>query len=141
MLVSCAAYQDGRKLQDLEIERISDYLQRPNCFVWVALRDPPAAELGALQRVFGLHPLAIEDAQSAHQRPKIEEYGIRCSRFCRWSNPAARIPGGRAGNIVGRNYVLSVRNLAQKGFQDCAREASESRICFARVRDTFSTRS
>jgi len=34
MLISCAAYQDGNKLGDIEIARIPEYLQKPNCFVW-----------------------------------------------------------------------------------------------------------
>lgn len=36
MLINCAAYQDGRKLADIEIDNISDYVARPECFVWVA---------------------------------------------------------------------------------------------------------
>src|SRR6202795_343287 len=75
MLVSCVAYKDGRKLQDLDVGQIPEYLQRADCFVWVALRDPIASELTAMQQVFGLHPLAVEDAHTGHQRPKIEEYG------------------------------------------------------------------
>ena len=39
MLINCVAYQDGSKLADLEIQEISDYLEKPGCFVWVALRD------------------------------------------------------------------------------------------------------
>src|SRR5436305_10812380 len=75
MLVNCAVYQDGRKVADIPVERISDYLKRPECFVWVALKDPTREELEVMQREFGLHPLAVEDALKGHQRPKIEEYG------------------------------------------------------------------
>jgi magnesium transporter len=119
MLVSCAAYQDGRKLLDLGIEQIPDYLNRPNCFVWVALHDPPAAELSDLQRVFGLHPLAVEDALSAHQRPKIEEYGDSLFAILQMVEPAGDdFHVGEVAIFTGRNFVLSVRNHAQKGFQD-----------------------
>src|SRR5215470_12703290 len=45
MLVNCVAYQDGRKLADIPKEDISEYVKRPDCFVWVALKDPSAAEL------------------------------------------------------------------------------------------------
>ena len=75
MLVNCVAYEDGRKLADISIKDIRGYVSRPNCFVWVAVHDPDAAELEALQQEFDLHPLAIEDASKGHQRPKIEEYG------------------------------------------------------------------
>ena len=75
MLINCAAYQDGKKLGDISVADIAEYLQRPNCFVWVALHNPSAAELNDVQQAFGLHPLAVEDAQAGHERPKIEEYG------------------------------------------------------------------
>ena len=127
MLVSCAAYQDGRKLADLDVDRICDYLQRPDCFVWVALHDPTAAELGGMQRVFGLHPLAVEDAQAGHERPKIEEYGDSLFAVLHMVEPNGdEFHVGELAIFAGRNYVLSVRNLAQKGFQDvrarCERE-------------------
>jgi magnesium transporter len=127
MLVSCAAYQDGRKLRDLEIDQIPDYLQRPNCFVWVALRDPVAGEIDVFQRLFGLHPLAVEDATTGHQRPKIEEYGDSLFAVLHLIEPnAAEFLVGELAVFAGRNYVLSVRNLAQKGFQEvrarCERE-------------------
>jgi len=127
MLISCAAYQDGNKLDDIEIDRISEYLQRPNCFVWVALRDPSGAELNDMQRVFGLHPLAVEDAQAGHERPKIEEYGDSLFAVIHMVEPnGAEFHVGELAIFAGHNYVLSVRNLAQKGFHDvrarCERE-------------------
>src|SRR5579859_351563 len=75
MLVNCVAYQDGKKLADITKAQISDYVARPECFVWVALKDPDPVELAEMQHEFGLHELAVEDAQHGHQRPKIEEYG------------------------------------------------------------------
>ena len=50
-------------------------MERPECFVWVALKEPGPAELAVMKKEFGLHELAVEDAQNGHQRPKIEEYG------------------------------------------------------------------
>jgi magnesium transporter len=119
MLVSCAAYQDGKKLQDLDVAQIPDFLQLPNCFVWVALHDPAAPELNELQRIFGLHPLAVEDAQGGHQRPKIEEYGDSLFAVLQMVEPNGdEFLVGEAAIFVGRNYILSVRTLARKGFQD-----------------------
>ena len=127
MLVSCAAYQDGRKLQDLEIERISDYLQRPNCFVWVALHDPEEGLLDQLQSVFELHPLAVEDAKNGHQRPKVEEYGNALFAVLHLVEPAADgYAVGELAIFAGEHYVLSVRRGASKGLQEvrarCERE-------------------
>src|SRR5689334_21277222 len=74
MLVNCVAYEAGQKLADIPKEDISEYLKRPDCFVWVALKDPEPAELEEMREEFGLHELAVEDARHGHQRPKIEEY-------------------------------------------------------------------
>lgn len=119
MLINCAAYQDGRKLGDIDVGQISDYLQRPNCFVWVAVHDAAAAELGGMQQAFGLHPLAVEDAQTGHQRPKIEEYGDSLFAVLHIVEPHGdELNVGELAIFAGRNYVLSVRNNAEKGFQD-----------------------
>ena len=75
MLISCVAYQNGKKLADIEPQDIHRYLVKPDCFVWVALLEPDARALELMQAEFDLHPLAVEDARHGHQRPKIEEYG------------------------------------------------------------------
>ena len=75
MLINCGAYKDGRKITDISVEQISDYLERKDGFVWVALKDPTDAELEQMRKEFGLHELAIEDTKRGHQRPKLEEYG------------------------------------------------------------------
>jgi magnesium transporter len=75
MLINCALYRDGRKVADIPTDQIHEYIGQPNCFVWVALRDPDSKELEDMQAEFNLHPLAVEDARHGHQRPKIEEYG------------------------------------------------------------------
>jgi magnesium transporter len=119
MLINCTAYQDGKKFGDISVAEITDYLRRSDCFVWVALHDPTAPELGDMQRAFGLHPLAVEDAQAGHERPKIEEYGD--SLFAVLHLVEAKEAELRVGELAvfaGRNYVLSVRNNAEKGFQD-----------------------
>ena len=119
MLVSCAAYQDGRKIADIEVSRIPEYLNRPNGFVWVALRDPTPTELDEMRVQFNLHPLAVEDAQAGHERPKLEEYGGSLFAVLHLIEPEDtdyRI--GELAVFVGHNYVLSVRSRAQKGFQE-----------------------
>jgi len=117
MLINCAAYQDGKKLGDIAPEDISKYVSRPECFVWVAMKDPGPGELASLQHEFDLHELAIEDARHGHQRPKIEEYGD--SLFCVLHNievAANELKVGEVDLFVGRNYVLSVRTQAEPGF-------------------------
>ena len=127
MLVSCVAYQAGRKLADIQPDEISNYVSRPECFVWVALKDPGPGELAVMQHEFHLHELAVEDARHGHQRPKVEEYGDSLFTVLHMIEPAgAELEVGELDIFAGRNYVLSVRNRAKKGFQDvrarCERE-------------------
>jgi len=117
MLVNCVAYQDGKKLADIPKEAISDYVNRPDCFVWVALKDPEPVELAEMQEEFNLHPLAVEDARHGHQRPKIEEYGN--SIFAVLHSIELRdgeLHQGEVDIFVGPNFVLSVRQRTEQGF-------------------------
>ncbi|MFG6449050.1 magnesium and cobalt transport protein CorA [Roseateles sp. BYS180W] len=144
MLINCVAYREGRKLADLAPDEVAQYLDRPDTFVWVALRDADAAELAPWQRLFNLHPLAVEDALKGQQRPKIEEYGddlFAVMHLIDWVPAAAQAPAPRArrggsvlagaaepdglsGDIqrgevavfVGPGYVLSLRQHSPQHF-------------------------
>jgi magnesium transporter len=131
MLVNCVAYQNGKKLGDIPVEDISDYLLKPECFVWVALADPTREELDVMAEEFSLHPLAVEDARKGHQRPKIEEYEDSLFVVLHTIEPLPDDPGatpavGEVDIFVGSNYILSVRHRTHKGFSDvrarCERE-------------------
>lgn len=117
MLINCVAYQDGKKLSDISVEDISEYLKLPNCFVWVALRDASADELAQMQEEFHLHELAVEDAMRGHQRPKIEEYGACLFVVVQTIEMQGdQIASGEVAVFVGPNYVLTVRRDASQGF-------------------------
>lgn len=128
MLVNCVAYQDGRKLADIPVEDISEYVSADDCFVWVAYKDCQQDELDQLREEFGLHELAVEDALKGHQRPKIEEYGN--SLFVVMHTVEMREDGeldiGELHIFIGSNFVLSVRQRTRQGFQHvrklCERE-------------------
>src|SRR5678815_2584137 len=130
MLISCVAYQDGRKLADIEPQDIHRYLAQPDCFVWVALLEPDAATLELMQAEFDLHPLAIEDASHGHQRPKIEEYGDVLFVVLHMIEPSEQqLRVGEVAIFVGRNYILSVRSGVERGFQEVrARAEQESEL-------------
>lgn len=119
MLINCAAYAGGRKLQDIRVEEVSAYMKQPGCFVWMALHDPTAGELAAAQREFDLHPLAVEDAHHGHQRPKIDEYGDSLFAVLHTVEPVSgELKAGELCIFVGAGYVLSVRSHAERGFVD-----------------------
>jgi magnesium transporter len=94
MLINCAVYQQGKKLTDIQQSEIAGYLRRPDCFVWVALRDTDAAEMKEMQAQFGLHELAVEDAVLGKLRI------------------------GEMYMFAGPNYVLSCRRNSEKGFTE-----------------------
>ncbi len=118
MLINCVAYEDGKKLADCPIDDISDYVDRPSCFVWVALKDAAGDELSKMQEEFGLHELAIEDARHGHQRPKIEEYGDTLFAVLHTveAGPDDEFVVGEVDIFVGPNFVLSTRNRTRQGF-------------------------
>ena len=127
MLINCVAYENGKKLADITVEAISEYLARPDCFVWVALKDPGPGELAVMQHEFGLHDLAVEDARKTNQRPKIDEYGDELFGALKTIElEGDEFQVGEVDVFVGPNYVLSVRNGTQRGFVDvrnrCERE-------------------
>ena len=128
MLVNCVAYQNGRKLAEIPIEDISEYVSRPDCFVWVALFEPDEHELELMAEEFGLHELAVEDARKGHQRPKIEEYGNSLFAVLQTidedpEDANADFIIGEIDVFVGRNYVLSVRRRSPHGLQDVRKRA------------------
>ena len=117
MLVNCVAYQDGKKLADIPREAISEYVNRPECFVWVALKDPTPEELAEMEAEFDLHPLAVEDARHGHQRPKIEEYGNSLFAVLQVvEHRDGEINVGEIDIFVGKNYILSIRQRTEHGF-------------------------
>ena len=126
MLINCVAYQDGKKLTDVPVDQIHLFVNEPGCFVWVALKDPEAAELEAMQAEFGLHDLAVEDAHQGHQRPKIEEYGQSLFVVLHMiENGGEELNVGEVGIFVGSNYVLSVRQRAKQGFVEVRKRCEE----------------
>ena len=127
MLINCVTYQEGRKLADIPVAEISDYVQHKDQFVWVALRDASDQELAEMQEEFSLHELAVEDARHGNQRPKIEEYGDSLFAVIHTVELlAGELNIGELNLFVGENYVLSVRNRCRQDFlgvrQRCERE-------------------
>jgi magnesium transporter len=122
MLISCVAYQDGKKLADIPIEDISEYVRQADCFVWVALFEPSMEELDQMAEEFGLHELAVDDARHGHQRPKIEEYGdslfavLHTIEREKAPDGSDELVTGEVDIFVGPNYLLTVRHRTHLGF-------------------------
>ena len=76
MIVDCAHYQDGRRQHQgpMRPEDAATICRDAPGFVWLGMVDPSPEELAAVQDIFGLHELAVEDARGFHLRPKVEQY-------------------------------------------------------------------
>ncbi len=70
------ARQNGRFLLDLPHDTISAALEDPRAMIWLDITDPTAEDQELLRQQFSFHPLAIEDAVRAHERPKVDAYGV-----------------------------------------------------------------
>jgi magnesium transporter len=117
MLINCVAYAEGKRLDDIDVNEISDYIARPGCFVWVALRDASHEELAKMREEFGLHELAVEDALKGNQRAKVEEYGDVVFAVMKLIERSGdELVMGEVDVFVGPNFVLSVRNHSSQGF-------------------------
>lgn len=127
MLINSAAYEDGKKIGEPTFEEFDDYLGRPGCFVWIALRDAAPAELDQVRRAFELHDLAIEDAKHGRQRPKLEEYGESLFVVMQLVERGGdELSIGEVAVFVGPNYVVSARHHSTQHFlgvrERCERE-------------------
>jgi len=110
-VVNCASYAEGCRVANIPFEEISEALEVPGQFVWVGLHEPDEALLRQVQKEFGLHDLAVEDALSAHQRPKLEEYGQAIFVVLRTAEQQeGKIAIGETHIFVGPRYVVSVRH-------------------------------
>jgi magnesium transporter len=121
MVVNCAAYAGGRRVADLEIEKIGSVLREEDRFVWIGLHEPTEDLLKEVQQAFGLHDLAIEDAHRAHQRPKLERYDeslFVVLRTAQMNPDQRRIEFGETHLFVGPRYVVSVRHGASLSYAD-----------------------
>jgi magnesium transporter len=111
MIMKCVAYKKGVSLGDLTIEEISLALQAEDTFVWLGLREADHVLLDKIQAEFGLHELAVEDARSAHQRPKIEEYGQSLFLVLHTIIPDTKqVEFGETHIFMGKNFLVTVRH-------------------------------
>jgi magnesium transporter len=125
-VVASGVYVDGRRIANIAIEEASSWRSRPGHVVWIGLHEPDISILASVQRQFQLHDLAIEDADHAHQRPKIEQYGDALFIVARTAQLVdGDIGFGETHLFVGEGYLVSVRHGASTSYAP-VRERCES---------------
>jgi magnesium transporter len=114
MIIDCAHYQDGRR-RDEGAMPLQEAAARCKLggFTWLGLLEPSKAELAQVRDTFGLHELAVEDAQSFHMRPKTELYDrdvrLVILRTARYDDAAEEVEFGEISIFVAPTFVITVR--------------------------------
>lgn len=110
-LINNVVYVDGMRSSSPTLEETFETLRDTGGVAWISLYRPDESELRALAAEFSLHPLAMEDAVSAHQRSKIERYAETTFLVLRPAQVVAgRVVVGELHLFIGPNYVISVRH-------------------------------
>ncbi|HET7067966.1 MAG TPA: magnesium/cobalt transporter CorA [Nocardioides sp.] len=129
MIVDSAVYRQGKRIVDdlppSELGRVRKLATEPGDFVWVGLHEPNEDELATVEKEFGLHPLAVEDAFRAHQRPKLERYEgtIFLTVKSLWYVDADdAVETGEINMFVGQDFVISVRHGAGSELHSARRD-------------------
>jgi magnesium transporter len=117
VIIDCAHYKDGARQHDEALtpeeaaDRVRDAAEGE--FVWIGIHEPEPGDMERLEKVFGLHELAVEDAQKAHQRPKIEDYDndfFIVLRTAHYHEDREEVHFGEIHVFAGRTYVITVRH-------------------------------
>ncbi|AWB81924.1 magnesium transporter [Corynebacterium yudongzhengii] len=119
----CRIVVDGTRLPgeyhlSSALQEVREY---PNGYVWLALREPDDHQMAIVAEKFGIHELIVEDAVTAHQRPKVERYDdqlfavVRAVRFTddeQVSDTRDVIATGEIQMIIGADFIITIRHDA-----------------------------
>ncbi|SCE47996.1 magnesium transporter [Streptomyces sp. DvalAA-14] len=136
VVVDCAVYEDGCRVASIPPqEALAEARKRPGGFAWIGLHEPEQEHLAEIAEEFGLHPLAVEDAVQAHQRPKLERYGetlflvLKTIVFVEHEKLTATsevVDTGEVMIFLGADFVVVVRHGSAPGLSR-VRRALENR--------------
>jgi magnesium transporter len=128
-IIDNAVYVDGvRSAEPESLEQTFETLNRHGGMAWIGLYRPTQTEMAAVAAEFGLHALAVEDAISAHQRPKLERYGdnlFTVLRPARYLDDSETVEFGELHIFTGRNFVVTVRHAETAGVAQVRRRLEE----------------
>jgi magnesium transporter len=129
VIVDSAVYRQGRRVEDDlapgDLASVRELATEPGDFVWVGLHEPNEEELATVRKEFELHPLAVEDAYHAHQRPKLERYEhtLFLTLKSLWYVDAEdAVETGEINMFVGPDFVITVRHGAGSELHSARRD-------------------
>ncbi|MGW2922622.1 magnesium and cobalt transport protein CorA [Streptomyces angustmyceticus] len=122
-IVDCGVYREGRRVSDhvTPAEAMAS-VRSEGGFAWIGLHEPTEAEFAGIAQEFGLHPLAVEDAVHAHQRPKLERYDetlftvFKTVHYVEHTELTATSEVVETGEVMcftGRDFIVTVRHGGQ----------------------------
>ncbi len=114
MIVDSAIYVDGRRAAEpASLDETYEACRSREGVAWIGLYRPTAEEFESVAEEFELHPLAVEDALDAHQRPKLERYGetlFVVLKPARYLDDVERVEFGEIHIFLGENFAITVRH-------------------------------
>jgi len=129
VIVDSAVYRDGKRIVDdlpaSELRHVRKLATEPGDFIWVGLHNPTEGELATVEEEFGLHPLAIEDAFTAHQRPKLDRYEdtlFLTVKSLWYVDAHDAVETGEINMFVGKDFVVTVRHGSGSELHSARRE-------------------
>ncbi|QRX94147.1 magnesium and cobalt transport protein CorA [Streptomyces noursei] len=122
-IVDCGVYRDGQRVRGhLTPGEAIAGVRDEGGFVWIGLHEPTEAEFAGIAQEFGLHPLAVEDAVHAHQRPKLERYDdtlftvfktVHYVEHAELTSTSEVVETGEVMCFTGPNFIVTVRHGGQ----------------------------
>jgi magnesium transporter len=114
VIVDSAVYEGGhRRDGDVGVHEAMEACRKPGAFTWIGLFEPTEEEFESIRSEFHLHPLAVEDAIHAHERPKLEVYDdmvFIVLKTARYVDPTEVIKLGEILVFLGHDYIITVRH-------------------------------
>ena len=138
MIIDCAHYRDGRRQNDAAMSlEVAAEKCRQDGFVWLGMFEPSPAELAQVRGSFGLHELAVEDAENFHLRPKVEQYegGVQLVilRTARYDDAREEIDFGEISVFVAPAFVITVRQGVASELHGARDGSSSAPSCWRRA--------
>ncbi|GAA3085794.1 hypothetical protein GCM10020254_32680 [Streptomyces goshikiensis] len=136
-VVDCAVYRDGRRLLGSDRLTPREAMRRvreDGGFAWIGLHEPTEGEFAGIAAIFGLHPLAVEDAVHAHQRPKLERYDdtlftvfktIHYVEHAELTATSEVVETGEVMCFTGPDFVITVRHGGQGSLKGLRRRLQD----------------
>lgn len=118
-VVAAYIYADGRRLREVDLDDPRSLDMAKGEFAWIGMVEPSEQELRVLQARFDLHPLAVEDALTAHQIPKVEVYDDQLFVVARTAHlEQGELVYGETDIFVGCNHIITVRHGSARDHSD-----------------------